>query len=315
MDTGEQNHIKSRVIINAAGPWVDDVLRKVFRQNKVDNVRLVRGSHIVINKKFDHDRCYFFQNSDNRLIFAIPYENEYTLIGTTDMEHNLTQGKPKITPEETEYLCNMASEYFAEPVTKEDIVWTFSGVRPLYNDGASAAQEATRDYIIKPDNVFGSAGLFNIFGGKITTYRKLSEAMMLKIEKVLPKRKGKWTRNAKLPGGDFAVHELETRISDLQHSYSFLPAALIDRLFRTYGTRASMVLENVNSLSDLGEDFGGGLFQKEVDYLCQHEWACTADDILFRRTKLGIKISEKIKSRLSTYLVEKSGPKLSDELH
>ncbi len=283
--------ITASVVVNAAGPWVDQVLKTVFGRNDAHNVRLVRGSHIVIPKKFEHDRCYFFQNADSRIIFAIPFERDYTLIGTTDADHGPDMGKPEITPEEKSYLCRTASEYFAEPVTEDDIAWTYSGVRPLYDDGASKAQEATRDYVIRRDKTLGGGTLVNIFGGKITTYRRLAEAMLVEIEDILGKRKPAWTRDAKLPGGDFEPSGYDALVADMAARYPFAGTQLLERLVRLYGTEAATLLGPARSLSDLGQDFGEGLHEAEIRYLMKYEWAMEADDVLFRRTKLGIRMS------------------------
>ncbi|MFK5979049.1 MAG: glycerol-3-phosphate dehydrogenase [Rhizobiaceae bacterium] len=290
--------ITADLIVNAAGPWVDEVLRTVFGMNNVDNVRLVRGSHIVIKKKFQHDKCYIFQNADDRIVFAIPYEDEYTLIGTTDAEHCLEDGKPKISPEETTYLCQLASDYFKEPVLESDIVWTYSGVRPLYNDGASAAQEATRDYVLVKDK---GQPLINIFGGKITTYRKLAESMMVDIASNIKERGAPWTKETHLPGGDCEVNSLEQETAKLKGKYPFLEAEHASRLIRTYGTRAAIVLGDASDIADLGTCFGGDLYRREVEYLKKHEWARSAEDVLFRRTKLGIKFSKKQTAKLAKF--------------
>ena len=307
---GKQQQISAKLIVNAAGPWVDEILRNVFGMKDVQNVRLVRGSHIVIRKKFSHEKCYLFQYSDGRIVFAIPYESETTLIGTTDIEHNQLDERPQITPEEIDYLCQVASDYFAEPVSTNDVVWSYSGVRPLYNDGASAAQEATRDYVLVKEDNADMPPLLNIFGGKITTYRKLAEAMMEEISSVIGKRGLPWTKNTHLPGGNFATDGVETQIETLKLSYPFLKTVYLSRLVRTYGTKSVQLLAGVGDVQDLGKHFGADLFQKEVEYLINNEWACDAQDVLFRRTKLGIKFSEKQKVDLmkfvKKYLLNKS---------
>lgn len=305
--TGATREVVSRMIINAAGPWVDHVLKTVFGLNDAKNVRLVRGSHFVVPKKFDHDRCYFFQNADTRIIFAIPYERDYTLIGTTDADHGSEMTAPEITPEERSYLCRMASEYFEVPVTEDDIVWTYSGVRPLFNDGASKAQEATRDYVIRRDPSVGSGTLINIFGGKITTYRRLAEAIMEQVEDIAGKRGKRWTMAATLPGGDFPVDGFEALAAGYRAAFPYIDEPLITRLARDYGTDAGRILKGVDSVSALGEHFGAGLYEAEVRYLIANEWALEADDILFRRTKLGIRMTEDEKSRLECWMAEHAG--------
>lgn len=300
--SGATEEVTASVVVNAAGPYVDHVLNTVFGRNDAHNVRLVGGSHIVIARKFDHDRCYILQNADDRVIFAIPYEDDYTLIGTTDVEYDEMPTPPRITPEEIDYLCAMASEYFAEPVTKDDVVWTYSGVRPLFDDGASKAQEATRDYVIRRDDKLGDGTLINIFGGKITTYRRLAESMMDEVEAVLGRRGPAWTRGATLPGGDFPVDGREALASGYLKRFPFVPAGLMARLVRHYGTQTGSILDGAGSLADLGTNFGSGLYEAEVRFLLENEWAAEADDILYRRTKLGIRLSKAEAAALADWM-------------
>ncbi len=289
--TGAVRHLTARMVVNAAGPWVDRVLNTVFDREKAGNVRLVRGSHIVVPKKFDHDRCYFFQNRDSRIIFAIPYEGDYTMIGTTDADHGSDMVEPRISADEIRYLCDTASAYFAEPVRDTDIVWTFSGVRPLYDDGATAAQAATRDYILRRDKELGGGTLINIFGGKITTYRKLAEAMLEEIEATLGQRGAPWTHDAKLPGGDFEIGFLDHLVDDFCRRHPFVDRPVMERLVRHYGTDTPALLRGARSPADLGGDFGHGLYAAELRYLIEEEWARTAEDVLFRRTRLGLRMT------------------------
>ena len=289
-DDRSEMTVTASMIVNAAGPWVDEVLKTVFGQNDAGNVRLVRGSHIVIPKKFEHDRCYFFQNVDGRIIFAIPYERDYTLIGTTDADHRDMHEKPRITAEETRYLCSMASEYFREPVSPDDIVWTYSGVRPLYDDGVSSAQAATRDYVVRRDKVVGQGSLVNIFGGKITTFRRLAEATVAEIEDRLGSRGRPWTCRAPFPGGDFPVDGFARLLDETRSRYAFLDADVAARLVRAYGTEVDRILAGIGDKAGLGRDFGHGLFAAEVEWLMDQEWARTAEDVLFRRTRLGIRM-------------------------
>ena len=295
--SGVRQRVTASVVVNAAGPWVDKVLQSVFGMNDAHNVRLVRGSHIVVRRKFDHSRCYIFQNADNRIIFAIPYEGDYTLIGTTDADHGDGMAKPEISEAETEYLCEAASEYFVEPVRRQDVVWTYSGVRPLFDDGATRAQEATRDYVIRQDGEEGAV-LLNIFGGKITTYRRLAEAIVKDIEAVMGARKPAWTAGAKLPGGDFAPDDFGALVHALQAAHPELDPAQARRLVRHYGTKASSVIPDTGP----GRDLGHGLTEAEVRYLMAREWACDADDILFRRTKLGIRFSKAERDGLQAFM-------------
>jgi glycerol-3-phosphate dehydrogenase len=294
--------VKARLIVNAAGPWVDRVLAGAVGQNDVHNVRLVQGSHIVVRKKFDDPRAYFFQNRDGRIIFAIPYEDDFTLIGTTDRDYLGDPREAKITDAEIDYLCAAATEYFAEPVRREDIVWTYSAVRPLYDDGASKAQEATRDYVLKSDAPDGQAAIVNIFGGKITTYRRLAESMLEKIEDQLGKRGKPWTAGAPLPGGDFPATDFQGEVAKLKSEYPFLDLAHARRLARLYGTRAKALLGLARSQADLGRHFGADLYEAEVRYLMDKEWAMTAEDVLWRRTKRGLKLTREQAEALDRYM-------------
>ncbi|RWQ40179.1 MAG: glycerol-3-phosphate dehydrogenase [Mesorhizobium sp.] len=300
--TGDTEEVKARLLVNAAGPWVDQVLSATVGLNDVHNVRLVQGSHIVIAKKFDDPRAYFFQNKDGRIIFAIPYEEEFTLIGTTDQDYPGDPHDVKISDAEIDYLCAAASEYFAKPVKRSDIVWTYSAVRPLYDDGASKAQEATRDYVLKAEGGEGTAPIVNTFGGKITTYRRLSESMLEKIEGFLGKRGKPWTANAPLPGGDFPASGFDAEVAKLKTAYPFLDARLARRLTRLYGTRARMLLGLARSNADLGRNFGADLYEAEVRYLVQNEWAITAEDVLWRRTKRGLHLGREQAAALDEFM-------------
>ena len=300
--SGAREEVRARLVVNAAGPWVDAVLARALGRNDVHNVRLVKGSHIVIERKFRHERAYFFQNADGRIFFAIPYEGEFTLIGTTDEDYRGAPGDIDISDDEIDYLCEGASAYFAEPVSHDDIVWTYSGIRPLYDDGASKAQEATRDYVLKSDGGGGTAPLLNIFGGKITTYRRLAESMLALIEEHLGKRGDPWTRDTTLPGGDFPATGFSEQVRALSRDYPFLGGDQCERYTRLYGTKARTLLGSAANVDQLGRNFGSGLFEAEVRYLVEHEWARTADDVLWRRTKLGLTISREEKAALEEYL-------------
>ncbi len=303
--------VRAKLLVNAAGPWVDHVLEKTVGKNDVHNVRLVQGSHIVVRKKFDDPRAYFFQNKDGRIIFAIPYEEDFTLIGTTDRDYSDDPHNVTISEGEIDYLCAAASEYFADPVTRADIVWTYSAVRPLYDDGASKAQEATRDYVLKAEGGEGAAPLINAFGGKITTYRRLAESMLEKIEGFLGKRGDPWTAKGALPGGDFPATGYEAEVTKLKSSYPFLETRMARRLVRLYGTRAHMLLGLAKSTADLGQDFGAQLYEAEVRYLVDHEWARTAEDILWRRTKRGLHFDREQTAKLEAFLHRISGPHIA----
>ena len=292
---------QARTLVNAGGPWVADILHGVLRQNAKDTVRLVRGSHIVTRSLFDHGKCYFFQGTDGRIIFAIPYETDFTLIGTTDADHPDPSTKPECTPQEAEYLCRFASEYFKTPLTMDDVVWTYSGVRPLYDDGAASATAATRDYVLQLDT--NGAPLLNVFGGKITTYRKLSQQVLAKIA---PDSKA-WTAGVPLPGGDFPVDGVQALIDHLMQAYPFLTPRWAQRLIRAYGTDAETLLAGAGSEQDLGRSFGADLTEREVTWLMQHEYAQTAEDVIWRRSKLGLRMTADEISALRQWMAEKVG--------
>jgi glycerol-3-phosphate dehydrogenase len=255
-------------------------------------VRLVQGSHIVVRKLYDHDRAYMFQNADGRIIFVIPYQNDFTLIGTTDRDYDGDPAKVKASPEEIQYLCASASEYLKKPVLPADVVWTYSGVRPLYDDGASEAKAATRDYVFELDTP-GGAPLLSIYGGKITTYRRLAEEALERLAPYLRSAKARegWTGKSPLPGGDMDVSAVAALTAELTREYPFLDPAHANRLAHAYGTRASKLLGNAKSSADLGQSFGATLTESEVRYLMANEWACTADDVVWRRSKLGLRLS------------------------
>ncbi len=285
---GVQRTHTARALVNAGGPWVENIVRDVARLNTSEGVRLVRGSHIVTKKLFDHDKSYFFQGEDGRIIFAIPYETDFTLIGTTDAEHKNLSEKPYATDEEQDYLCAFASQYFKKPVTRDDVVWTYSGVRPLYDDGAKSATAATRDYVLSLDE--NGAPLLNIFGGKITTYRKLAENALKKLTPLVGGG-APWTADAALPGGDFKVKERDKLVADLQADYPFLDAPWALRLIKGYGTEACVILGDAKSAGDLGQDFGATLTEAEVKWLMAKEYAVSADDVVWRRSKLGLRLT------------------------
>jgi glycerol-3-phosphate dehydrogenase len=304
-NTGATKEIRARVLINAAGPWASDVLGARVKSNTVAKIRLVQGSHIVVPKLFDHPSCYIFQNADKRIIFAIPYEDDFTLIGTTDNDYRADPGEVAITPKEVDYLCAAASEYFAKPVTADSVVWTYSGVRSLFEDGASSAQAATRDYVLDVDAPEGQAPLLSIFGGKITTYRRLAEHVMEKLApftKPKTERTAGWTGADPLPGGDFATTEFAEVVRELRSDYPFLDEALATRLVRAYGLKAYEFLNGSKSMADLGQQFAAGLTEAEIEYLRRAEWAQTAEDILWRRSKLGLKMTVAERRAVAEYL-------------
>ena len=292
----------ARMLINAAGPWVDGVLAGALGRNNVHNVRLVQGSHIVVRRKFNDERAYFFQNPDGRIMFAIPYEGDFTLIGTTDRDYTSDPRSVAITPTEIDYLCAAASEYFAEPVRPEDIVWTYSGVRPLFDDGASKAQEATRDYVLVAEGNAAVAPLLNVFGGKLTTYRRLAEHALEKIGEAIGVKGAPWTAGTHLPGGDFVPQAFDEELARLRSRYPFLSDRHAERLLRAYGRDAVRMLADARDEQALGCHFGGTLYEIEVRWLIEREWAGSAEDILWRRTKQGLFLSPEEAAELADYL-------------
>lgn len=291
----------AKTLINAGGPWVSDVLQNTVQSNQPGTIRLVRGSHIVVPKLYQHDKAYFFQGTDGRIIFSIPYEQDFTLIGTTEAAHDDPSTPPVCSDEERDYLINFASQYFKQPIKAEDIVWTYSGVRPLYEDGAKSATAATREYVLKIEDQDGAA-LLNIFGGKITTYRKLAEAALEKLAPHLPNTSEPWTAGVALPGGDFPVDGFDALTEKLTAEHPFLSRSWATRLARYYGTDAFEMLDGTTSAEDLGEDFGATITTRELDWARDREWVRTADDFLWRRGKLGLRISQEQAEKINAYL-------------
>ena len=286
----------ARALVNAAGPWVRDVIDTALALPSSENIRLVRGSHIVTRRLFDDDRPFILQSPDNRVVFVIPYEQDFTLIGTTDQDHDGAPGAATCTDAEADYLCELASQYLAKPISRDDIVWRYSGVRPLYDDGASSATAATRDYVLSLDA--DGPAVLHVFGGKITTYRRLAESALAKLAPHLPKHNAAWTARVAMPGGDFPHDGVPGLIADLQQKYPFLTPKWAQRLIRAYGTEAVQVLGGAKVLDDLGVNYGGTLTEAEVNWLCRHEYARTAEDILWRRTRLGLHFSPEMTAKL-----------------
>lgn len=287
-----------RALVNAAGPWVEKVLTGTVGATAKARIRLVQGSHIVLPRLFEHDRAYMFQNPDGRIVFAIPYLDDYTLVGTTDRDFSGDPGAAHATDEEVTYLCDAVNRNFAKPISPKDVAWRFSGLRPLYDDGANEAKAATRDFVFELDECDGGAALLSIFGGKITTYRRLAEQALARLQPFLPPNlarasgaKAGWTSTATLPGGDFAVDGVTRLEANLAARYLFLSQLQVRRLVGSYGTRVSKVLGDATRAGDLGRDFGAGLTEAEVRYLVAEEWALCADDIVWRRSNLGIRLS------------------------
>ncbi len=303
-DVSAARTIHARALINAAGPWVADVLADTLRTTAQAKARLVQGSHIVVRRLYDHDRCYIFQNGDGRVIFAIPYERDFTLIGTTDRDYHGDPAQARATSDEIAYLCAATNDYFAQAITPDDVVWAFSGVRALYDDGASEAKAATRDYVLDLDASVATAPLLSVFGGKITTYRRLAEAALKKLAPHLGSCGAPWTAGTPLPGGDFPVAGRAELARNLAARYDFLDARAAERLVSTYGVLATRVLGEARSRADLGRDFGADLSEAEVGYLMAREWARNAEDILWRRTKLGLRMSAAEAAELDAFMAQ-----------
>ncbi|WP_238139640.1 glycerol-3-phosphate dehydrogenase [Roseateles aquatilis] len=301
--------LRARALVNAAGPWAEGFLREVASPAAGEalatkSLRLVKGSHIVVRRRFEHDHAYIFQNPDKRIIFAIPYEDDFTLIGTTDVELPVEAlagfGKARIDEQEIAYLCEQASRYFEAPVTPADVVWTYAGVRPLLDDASGDPSAVTRDYLLET-HAHGGAPLLSVWGGKITTFRKLAEDAADLLGDLLGERRRAWTENAHLPGGDLRGWigapqrpdtDFQRLLSALGQRHPWLPPSLARRLARAYGARVDRVLHGAERLADLGPEIGPGLHQAELEYLVREEWARAADDVLWRRSKLGLHYTE-----------------------
>ena len=300
--TADGHSYRARAIVNAAGPAVQHVTAMAGIES-AHRLRLVRGSHIVVPKLFDHKYAYFFQLPDGRIFFAIPYRSDFTLIGTTDQDHPDDTVPPVATAQEIAYLCEGASEYFAKPVRPEDVVWAYSGVRPLIDDGSGKPESATRGYVFEVDGGGDTAPMLSVFGGKITTYRHLSAAAMEALSPLLPEVKGAdWTADEPLPGGDFGMNGFEQLKIKLAQDYPFLDAFTLRRIAGAYGTDCWRWLGNARSFEDLGQHFGAGLTEHEVRWMLTREWAQTAEDILWRRSKMGLRLDATATAALDAWL-------------
>lgn len=292
----EAGPIRARAIVNAAGPWVAEILSHKLGLNTEKQVRLIKGSHIVTRRLYEGDNAFILQNLDGRIVFVIPYEKDFSLVGTTDVPFTDNPSDVKISSEETSYLCESVSRYFRKPITPADVVWSYAGVRPLYDDHTADAKAVTRDYVLDLKHDATTPPLLSVFGGKITTSRKLAEHVM---EKLLPAMgrpvTPSWSATAPLPGGDFA--DFETYLNEFRQRYPMLSANLSHRLVRSYGTRAERFAGN-----DMGKDLGGGLSEAEISYLVDQEWARSAEDILWRRSRMGLHVPAGTVERLNQYL-------------
>ena len=280
--------VRARAIVNATGPWVSEFIETSSPVAASHRIRLVKGSHIVVPKLFSHRFAYIFQNHDRRIVFAIPYEREFTLIGTTDVDYHGEPQHVRIDEHEIRYLCEIANRYFVRQIGAQDVAWSYSGVRPLLDDEATDPASVTRDYVLELDTQ--PAPLLSVFGGKITTYRKLSESAVDRLCRQLHAGSGPWTRTAVLPGGDLPGGSFAVFLRTLERRYPWLPESLRVRYAQAYGTRVGRVIGDATSLGHMGEELVPHLYEREAEYLCREEFARTAEDILWRRTKVGLRL-------------------------
>jgi glycerol-3-phosphate dehydrogenase len=302
--TKETHTITAKALVNAAGPWVSSFIETELEQKAPYGIRMIKGSHIVVPKIHQHAHAFIMQNTDKRIVFAIPYREKYTLLGTTDMEYKGNPNDVVISEEETQYILKVANDHFKKTLTPEDVVWSYSGVRPLLEDESSDPSAVTRDYTLHLDDQGGQAPLLSIFGGKITTYRKLALSALHKLSPYFENLGAEWTDSKPLPGGDLGM-SLAAFTLKLQKDYPFISAQQAHRFANSYGTLTHILLNKANSESDLGQNFGNSLNQIEVDYLITHEWAYTAEDILWRRTKLGLEFTPEQVIELENYIQTK----------
>lgn len=282
--------IRARAVVNAAGPWVGDVGDRMESGSDTKPVRLVKGSHLVVPRIHEGDQAYIFQEPDGRIVFAIPYERDFTLVGTTETEHDSMLEKPAISAKEQGYLLEAVNRHLRRPLQPRDIVSTFSGVRPLLDEPGKRSTAVSREYVLELDNGDGRAPLLNVYGGKLTSYRTLSEKALAKLQSALGGSRKPWTATSYLPGGDIENADFDRFADDIRRRCSWLDDRVLQRLLRAYGTRVERIIGQASRAADLGFDFGHGLHEAEVDYLCRQEFAATADDILWRRSKLGLRL-------------------------
>ncbi len=311
--------VTARGIVNAAGPWVRQVQDSVNAAPAKEGVRHIKGSHIVVPRVHAGEHAYILQNADKRIVFIIPYHEHYSLIGTTDIAVDAYE-HPVIAEEEIDYLLQLVNSYLAKPLAKQDVVWTYSGVRPLHDDGSTDPAAVTRDYVFRVDALDGGAQgemknesgagrapVLSIYGGKITTYRKLAEAALAHLAPFFPGMKPPWTRAAPLPGGDLPNRDRAAFLTALRARYPELPAELLQGLAHRHGTRVARILGDARAMADLGQDFGAGLTAREIDYLMAEEWAHSADDVLWRRTKCGLPMTDTQRQAVVAYCDDARG--------
>jgi glycerol-3-phosphate dehydrogenase len=297
------HQVTARAVVNASGPWVKRTLNDRLAQPSADAVRMVKGSHIVLPKQYEGDHAFILQNDDRRVVFMIPYEGRFTLVGTTDVVVD-EPANPRAAQEEVDYLCRAANRYLAKPARPQEVLWHYAGVRPLYDDGSSDPSAVTRDYTLRVDDEAGRAPVLSVFGGKITTYRRLAEHALEKLQPYFAGCKGAWTASAALEGSDFGAQGREAARSALASRYPRIPGALMRALFRRHGAKTADILGDARQAADLGEDFGGGLTERELAYFIEHEWASTVEDVLWRRTKAGLQMTDGQRARVAQRMGE-----------
>ena len=298
--TGKTFTVKTRALVNAAGPWAVSFIDRLADIHNPNAMRMVKGSHFIVPKLYDTDEAYILQNKDGRIVFVIPYENDFSLVGTTDEDYKGDPSQAAISEAETDYLVDVVNTYFKTKISKDDIVHSYSGVRPLLEEENASAQELTRDYKVELTGSASTPILLNIFGGKITTYRKLAEHAVDKLTTLFPKAGKAWTKDVPLPGGAFS--DKETLFNELKQKFPWLSNALCTRYVRQYGMLCLKFLEGKTSIADMGENFGYELYQAEVDYQMEHEWAMTLEDVIWRRTKCGLRLSKEQQQHLAQYI-------------
>jgi glycerol-3-phosphate dehydrogenase len=303
--SGARQTATARVLVNAAGPWINTVAETVLRLPLKAPARLIKGSHIVVRRRFERDCGYLLQADDKRVVFALPFGDAFTLIGTTDETFVGDLNSPTPTPSEVIYLCEAVNQYFREKFTPNELVWSFSGVRSLYDDGANKPEDVTRDYVLELDEPFQEAPLLTVYGGKITTHRRLAEAAMQCIPYFAARPP--WTAQSSLPGGDFPVDGLYAQVAEVLGRWPFLSESHARRLVRAYGTRVERILGAAQSMHDLRPFFTGDLTGVEVNYLVENEWARSAEDVLWRRSKLGLLAVAEEKAALDSFIVDLLG--------
>ncbi|HTU64076.1 MAG TPA: glycerol-3-phosphate dehydrogenase, partial [Polyangiales bacterium] len=305
--TGQHFELRARALVNAAGPWAQRLVEQQLQQRSPRNVRLIKGSHFVTRKLYQGDQAYLLQNEDKRVVFVIPYNGDFTLVGTTDKAHEGDPAEVAMDAEEEQYLLSVFNRHFKKQLSSADILWRYSGVRPLCDDESDSPSAITRDYTLEVQaDDQGKLPVLHVFGGKLTTYRRLSEAALQGLKPYFPNMAASWTRDAILPGGDIGSDDFGAWRAQLESQYAWLPAQITARLADAYGSRIHQLLAHCQSMADLGAHFGSGLYQREVEFLIAQEWAESAEDILWRRSKLGLRMNAAQVQALARFVREKA---------